>query len=161
MTLVLNLNSWCLLVVLLNVCLCLPCLGLGEALVIGACFLSIVRLPPLAMSAPASPPSTSSGDPHGGGPGQIHQQRMKWVNPCGLPSNEDLETEMDSVSQPTLTDQTLLEQIVVQAKNALMHAEIFRSDYVSKSHHPNSFISFINNDDSCDEEFQDTLLPFD
>lgn len=110
------------------------CLGLGEALVIGACFLSIVRLPPLAMSAPVSSPSTSSGDPHGGVPSQIHQQVMKWVNPCGLHTSEELETEMDSVSQPTLTDQALLEQIIVQAKNALVDAEVFRSDYVSIIH---------------------------
>lgn len=51
----------------------------------------------------------------------------KWVNPCGLAA-EDFTGDLDVVQ---LTDSQLLHQVVVQAKTALMHAELFRDDYVS------------------------------
>lgn len=51
----------------------------------------------------------------------------KWVNPCGLAA-EDFDGDPD-VEQ--LRDVQLLTQVVVQAKTALMHAQLFRDDYVS------------------------------
>lgn len=51
----------------------------------------------------------------------------KWVNPCGLAA-EDFTGDLDVVQ---LTDSQLLQQVVVQAKTALTHAELFRDDYVS------------------------------
>ncbi|KZC15156.1 hypothetical protein WN55_07984 [Dufourea novaeangliae] len=52
----------------------------------------------------------------------------KWVNPCGLAA-EDFTGDLDVVQ---LTDSQLLHQVVVQAKTALMHAELFRDDYYVK-----------------------------
>lgn len=51
----------------------------------------------------------------------------KWVNPCGLAA-EDFTGDLEVVQ---LTDSQLLHQVVVQAKTALMHAILFRDDYVS------------------------------
>ena len=51
----------------------------------------------------------------------------KWVNPCGLAA-EDFDGDQDVIQ---LRDEQLLAQVVVQAKTALMHAQIFRDDYVS------------------------------
>lgn len=51
----------------------------------------------------------------------------KWVNPCGLAA-EDFTGDLEVVQ---LTDSQLLHQVVVQAKTALMHAKLFRDDYVS------------------------------
>lgn len=56
----------------------------------------------------------------------------KWVNPCGLAA-EDFNGDLDVVQ---LTDSQLLHQVVVQAKTALMHAELFREDYVSTPDSP-------------------------
>ncbi|XP_017877696.1 uncharacterized protein LOC108623612 [Ceratina calcarata] len=53
----------------------------------------------------------------------------KWVNPCGLAA-EDFTGDLDVVQ---LTDSQLLQQVVVQAKTALMHAEIFRDDYAKRT----------------------------
>nr|XP_031841120.1 uncharacterized protein LOC116430734 [Nomia melanderi] len=52
----------------------------------------------------------------------------KWVNPCGLAA-EDFNGDLDVVQ---LTDSQLLHQVVVQAKTALMHAELFREDYAKQ-----------------------------
>ncbi|XP_035722195.1 uncharacterized protein LOC118441633 isoform X2 [Vespa mandarinia] len=52
----------------------------------------------------------------------------KWVNPCGLAA-EDFDSDPD-VEQ--LRDVQLLTQVVVQAKTALMHAQLFRDDYSRK-----------------------------
>ncbi|XP_076638884.1 uncharacterized protein LOC143350800 [Colletes latitarsis] len=52
----------------------------------------------------------------------------KWVNPCGL-SAEDFTGDLDVVQ---LSDSQLLHQVVVQAKTALMHAELFRDDYARR-----------------------------
>ncbi|KAK1127131.1 hypothetical protein K0M31_003679 [Melipona bicolor] len=52
----------------------------------------------------------------------------KWVNPCGLAAEDFATGDLDVVQ---LTDSQLLHQVVVQAKTALMHAELFRDDYVS------------------------------
>lgn len=56
----------------------------------------------------------------------------KWVNPCGLAAEaaEDPSGDLDVVQ---ITDSQLLHQVVLQAKTALMHAELFRDDYVSTS----------------------------
>lgn len=51
----------------------------------------------------------------------------KWVNPCGLAA-EDFDGDLDVVQ---LRDEQLLTQVVVQAKTALDHAQLFRDDYVS------------------------------
>lgn len=53
----------------------------------------------------------------------------KWVNPCGLAA-EDFTGDLDVVQ---LTDSQLLQQVVVQAKTALMHAELFREDYARQT----------------------------
>ncbi|XP_061943118.1 uncharacterized protein LOC107992404 isoform X2 [Apis cerana] len=50
----------------------------------------------------------------------------KWVNPCGLAA-EDFTGDLEVVQ---LTDSQLLHQVVVQAKTALMHAKLFRDDYL-------------------------------
>lgn len=59
--------------------------------------------------------------------GRRHNSPPKWVNPCGLAA-EDFTGDLDVVQ---LTDSQLLQQVVLQAKTALMHAELFRDDYVS------------------------------
>lgn len=51
----------------------------------------------------------------------------KWVNPCGLAS-EDFVGDLDVVQLP---DEQLIQQIVLQAKQALYHLERFRDRYVS------------------------------
>ncbi|KAK9295191.1 hypothetical protein QLX08_010409 [Tetragonisca angustula] len=53
----------------------------------------------------------------------------KWVNPCGLAA-EDFTGDLDVVQ---LTDSQLLQQVVVQAKTALTHAELFRDDYARRT----------------------------
>ncbi|XP_047350817.1 uncharacterized protein LOC124949577 isoform X2 [Vespa velutina] len=53
----------------------------------------------------------------------------KWVNPCGLAA-EDFDSDPD-VEQ--LRDVQLLTQVVVQAKTALMHAQLFRDDYIKRT----------------------------
>ncbi|KAL6262734.1 hypothetical protein P5V15_005524 [Pogonomyrmex californicus] len=53
---------------------------------------------------------------------------MKWINPCGL------STKLRNGSNPDiaqLNDHDLVNQIVIQASNALKHAEKFRDDFVS------------------------------
>lgn len=56
----------------------------------------------------------------------------KWVNPCGLTATTVEDTEGDSdVAQ--LQDEQLLEQIVVQAKTALVHAQLFVDEFVSNT----------------------------
>nr|XP_046487515.1 uncharacterized protein LOC124221492 isoform X2 [Neodiprion pinetum] len=53
----------------------------------------------------------------------------KWVNPCGLALTDgDPDGEV-----PQLNDAQLLSQVVIQAKTALMHAEIFRDDFLNKT----------------------------
>lgn len=52
----------------------------------------------------------------------------KWVNPCGLAA-EDFTGDLDVVQ---LSDSQLLHQVVVQARTALMHAELFRDDYARR-----------------------------
>ncbi|XP_033322999.2 uncharacterized protein LOC117218593 [Megalopta genalis] len=54
----------------------------------------------------------------------------KWVNPCGLADEDPTTGELDVVQ---LTDSQLLEQVVVQAKTALMHAELFRDNYARRT----------------------------
>ncbi|XP_078047666.1 uncharacterized protein LOC144475543 [Augochlora pura] len=54
----------------------------------------------------------------------------KWVNPCGLAAEDFTTGELDVVQ---LTDSQLLQQVVVQAKTALMHAELFREDYAKRT----------------------------
>jgi hypothetical protein len=94
--------------------------GFNEALVVCVCLLTLIRVP-TAMSAPASRHSS------------LDQERMnshpKWINPCGLGASEDFYSELDSV--PHLDDHQLLSSIILAAKNALMHAERFKEDYVS------------------------------
>ncbi|CAL7945651.1 unnamed protein product [Xylocopa violacea] len=53
----------------------------------------------------------------------------KWVNPCGLAA-EDFTGDLDVVQ---LTDSQLLRQVVVQAKTARIHAELFREDYARRT----------------------------
>ncbi|XP_034179023.1 uncharacterized protein LOC117603719 [Osmia lignaria lignaria] len=53
----------------------------------------------------------------------------KWVNPCGLAA-EDFNGDLDVVQ---LTDSQLLSQVVVQARTALMHAQLFRDDYAKRT----------------------------
>ncbi|XP_012281598.1 uncharacterized protein LOC105700377 isoform X2 [Orussus abietinus] len=53
----------------------------------------------------------------------------KWVNPCGLAA-EDFDGDLDVVQ---LRDEQLLTQVVVQAKTALMHAQLFRDDYIKRT----------------------------
>ncbi|KAF3427991.1 hypothetical protein E2986_05755 [Frieseomelitta varia] len=53
----------------------------------------------------------------------------KWVNPCGLAA-DDFNGDLDVVQ---LTDSQLLQQVVVQAKTALTHAELFRDDYARRT----------------------------
>ncbi|XP_046749811.1 uncharacterized protein LOC124413333 isoform X2 [Diprion similis] len=57
----------------------------------------------------------------------------KWVNPCGL-ALTDGDPDGDV---PQLNDSQLLSQVVIQAKTALMHAEIFRDDYINKTFRSN------------------------
>ncbi|XP_076751572.1 uncharacterized protein LOC143423850 [Xylocopa sonorina] len=52
----------------------------------------------------------------------------KWVNPCGLAA-EDFTGDLDVVQ---LTDSQLLRQVVVQAKTASIHAELFREDFAQR-----------------------------
>lgn len=63
----------------------------------------------------------------------LDQERMnshpKWINPCGIGSSDEFDSELDSV--PRLTDKELLSAIIVAAKSALMHAERFKDNYVS------------------------------
>lgn len=54
----------------------------------------------------------------------------KWVNPCGLAADDFATGDLDVVQ---LTDSQLLHQVVVQAKTALMHAELFRDDYARRT----------------------------
>ncbi|XP_017760499.1 PREDICTED: uncharacterized protein LOC108551018 [Eufriesea mexicana] len=56
----------------------------------------------------------------------------KWVNPCGLAAEaaEDPTADLDVVQ---ITDSQLLHQVVLQAKTALMHAELFRDDYAKRT----------------------------
>ncbi|XP_034946628.1 uncharacterized protein [Chelonus insularis] len=58
-------------------------------------------------------------------------QPPKWVNPCGLAA-EDIDGSLD-VEQ--LKDEQLLAQVVVQAKTALDHAQLFCDDFVKKTFH--------------------------
>lgn len=51
----------------------------------------------------------------------------KWMNPCGFAA-EEFEGDLDVVQ---LNDETLLGNIVMQAKTALNYAQGFRDDYVS------------------------------
>ncbi|KAG7190453.1 hypothetical protein KM043_006557 [Ampulex compressa] len=53
----------------------------------------------------------------------------KWVNPCGLAA-EVYDGDLDVVR---LRDEQLLDQVVVPAKTALMHAELFRENYVKRT----------------------------
>ncbi|XP_043267715.1 uncharacterized protein [Venturia canescens] len=53
----------------------------------------------------------------------------KWVNPCGLAA-EDFAGDLDVVQ---LRDEQLLRQVVVQAKTALDHAQLFRDDYIKRT----------------------------
>ncbi|XP_043581291.1 uncharacterized protein LOC122567126 [Bombus pyrosoma] len=61
--------------------------------------------------------------------GRRHNSPPKWVNPCGLAA-EDFTGDLDVVQ---LTDSQLLQQVVLQAKTALMHAELFRDDYARRT----------------------------
>ncbi|XP_024947461.1 uncharacterized protein LOC107274437 isoform X2 [Cephus cinctus] len=53
----------------------------------------------------------------------------KWVNPCGLAA-DDLDADVDMVQ---LRDEQLITQVVVQAKMALMQAQLFRDDYIKQT----------------------------
>jgi hypothetical protein len=60
----------------------------------------------------------------------------KWMNPCGFAA-EEFDGDLDVVQ---LDDETLLGNIVMQAKTALNYAQGFRDDYVSIL---NAFYSFL------------------
>ncbi|XP_020299090.1 uncharacterized protein LOC109863261 isoform X2 [Pseudomyrmex gracilis] len=65
-----------------------------------------------------------------GAPMTLEEKRLntppKWVNPCGLAS-EDFDGDLDVVQFP---DEQLIQQIVLQASQALYHAERFRDRYL-------------------------------
>lgn len=54
---------------------------------------------------------------------------MKWVNPCGVSTK--LRTNGSNPDIVQLEDHDLLNQIVLQARTALKHAQLFRDDFVS------------------------------
>lgn len=63
-----------------------------------------------------------------------HRERMeshpKWVNPCGIPSdNSPMPQNMDA---PQVTDHELLKAIIGQAKMSFTKADRFKDEYVSK-----------------------------
>ncbi|XP_067008315.1 uncharacterized protein [Anabrus simplex] len=90
---------------------------LGEALVIGVCVLSAVRLPPLAMAAPVDVRANS---------------HPKWINPCGIGQTPNL-PELDSEIASDYHSEELLDRILIQARTALMQAERFKEDYTLKT----------------------------
>lgn len=78
-----------------------------------------------------------------GAPARTHKDAlfhtpMKWVNPCGVPF-DDFSPIVD-VRQ--LSDDQLINQILLQAKTALAHAKLFENVYVSfnlcMNHHKSS-----------------------
>jgi len=54
---------------------------------------------------------------------------MKWVNPCGVSTK--LRTNGSNPDIAQLEDHDLLNQIVLQARTALKHAQLFRDEFVS------------------------------
>jgi hypothetical protein len=95
--------------------------GFSKALVVCVCFLTVIRVPTV-MSAPASRHSSVDYDD------RMHSH-PKWINPCGLRASDDFDSELEGV--PRLNDNELLSSIIVAAKNALMHAQRFKDNYVS------------------------------
>lgn len=87
---------------------------------------------------------------HGAPTMTLEERRLNsppmWVNPCGLAAEDFTSGDLDVVQ---LSDSQLLDQVVVQAKTALMHAEMFRDNYVS-THAPSTVFQF----------FAARLLPF-
>lgn len=67
---------------------------------------------------------------HGAPTMTLEERRLNsppmWVNPCGLAAEDFTSGDLDVVQ---LSDSQLLDQVVVQAKTALMHAEMFRDNY--------------------------------
>ncbi|KAJ8688085.1 hypothetical protein QAD02_023880, partial [Eretmocerus hayati] len=53
----------------------------------------------------------------------------KWLNPCGFAA-EEFDQDLDVMQ---LTDEILLGNVVMQAKNALHHANSFRDEYIKRT----------------------------
>ena len=60
---------------------------------------------------------------------------MQWVNPCGidpvLAKQHALHSYHDVMP---LSDQELMQNILLSAKNALVHSDDFKEKFVSKEH---------------------------
>lgn len=56
---------------------------------------------------------------------------MKWVNPCGVSTK--LRTNGSNPDIAQLEDHDLLNQIVLQAKTALRHAQLFRDEFIRQT----------------------------
>ncbi|XP_011158053.1 uncharacterized protein LOC105194690 [Solenopsis invicta] len=56
---------------------------------------------------------------------------MKWVNPCGVSTK--LRTNGSNPDIAQLEDHDLLNQIVLQARTALKHAQLFRDDFIRQT----------------------------
>ncbi|XP_011878734.1 PREDICTED: uncharacterized protein LOC105568007 [Vollenhovia emeryi] len=56
---------------------------------------------------------------------------MKWVNPCGVSTK--LRTNGSSPDIVQLEDHDLLNQIVLQARTALKHAQLFRDEFIRQT----------------------------
>ncbi|XP_077295905.1 uncharacterized protein LOC143918082 isoform X2 [Arctopsyche grandis] len=70
--------------------------------------------------------------PNPGMNGQVNGTPPKWINPCGMSSTADVASPSEA-DMPFVSDQDLLSQIIVQAKNAFADANAHKDDYVKKT----------------------------
>lgn len=92
--------------------------GLGEVLTLSACLLFLVRWP----SAMAAPTPRRRPIPPG--------KPKMWVNPCGVGQPQDHDGT-DYHQLEVLTDKQMLQNVILEAHNALLSVEGFKHQYVS------------------------------
>lgn len=99
-------------------------LGFGEALILGVCLLTVLRVP-LAYTAPIS----NSGEIGSKDYTMDRTGKPKWINPCNIDTSAM--SIDDNSSQTTISNSELINMLYVLSKNALDQARNFRNDYVS------------------------------
>lgn len=110
--------------------------GAWDALVIGFCLLSIVRLPCPTMSAPM-PVEQQQRHARSSSPSEsLHPTKdAKWIKPCGMGSGgdpgDDSSLGADVDSEMFFAENEELNNIVLLARTAQGQAHRFRDQYVS------------------------------
>ncbi|XP_044736230.1 uncharacterized protein LOC123298325 isoform X2 [Chrysoperla carnea] len=90
--------------------------GLGEVFVLGACLLSVLRIPTVLTAPVGQSAMELNGKP-------------RWINPC------EIDPATLVMNEDNITQHAQLKTVLLQTENALNHARKFRNEYVKHTFH--------------------------